>query len=784
MTSRTTIRSTTLICLTASAGLVIASAQAFAQHRGISLPRGGGHGGIGGGGFGRSSGGGFGRSVGGGCGGNTHFGGGGGNHTSGGNGHFGGGSNHIIGGGNLQGGTRFGGGFQHGGQSRQGQVPTWQHTTPGAIHGQSSIPQHVQPAYPQQQHRTFIPEQHAGAIPHQSQGNGFTQQSQPALAQRRLPQNSPGAQVRSNTARPLSTVRSGLPTHGNTVPGNSNRVAANRTHPNSVIAGNSQRGEHMTMKPQGMSSARNQALLTKMRGSNGATASRLPHNDKGTVAKRTGESRRTDTSVIHASNTGKGRGSTATGRGTKVANGTARNSGKASSSSAANNTPAKKSNGGATGKNDKGKTAVAGSSGKPKGAQTPVASTSGKKNGSTAGKNNKGGQTGKGNSKKPGDPGVDNPKGQAVADLLAGLLGGLSDADSGGAAGGSEGDGSEVASSESMASGDSGSEIVALGDSEAEGESDDLPVESPSASSPTVVVTNQLVAQTGSISANPAVSLVVPETAPAAASPEVSVSRLILINPKDSPGRVSYVLEGAANVLDPDGASSTDGAGPWLVEFDRGVAGEQARYSLTVGTYTFTMTTQGWELYNTTGASSTLPSSSPASASDAVTQDAAAMQRLLVVNPKDSGGTVSYLIDGTAYTLAEGESNDFSIPARCLVEFDRGVDGAEARYTLQEGTYTFTQTKQGWELYNTQFEVTLDNAANEGDFYYVRDGNEESVAAGATRKLTDKFPPRLSFDRGDGGAAAERTLDSNGVTYRIAVRKDSNLLDLIPSSVQ
>jgi hypothetical protein len=61
----------------------------------------------------------------------------------------------------------------------------------------------------------------------------------------------------------------------------------------------------------------------------------------------------------------------------------------------------------------------------------------------------------------------------------------------------------------------------------------------------------------------------------------------------------------------------------------------------------------------------------------------------------------------------------------------------------------------------------LDNAAKGGAFYYVRDGREEAVPAGETRKLTGKFPLVIRFDRADGGDAAQRTLDENEATYRI-----------------
>lgn len=153
-------------------------------------------------------------------------------------------------------------------------------------------------------------------------------------------------------------------------------------------------------------------------------------------------------------------------------------------------------------------------------------------------------------------------------------------------------------------------------------------------------------------------------------------------------------------------------------------------------------------------------------------------KRLLLVNPKDSGGPVRYSLDGNPYNCEPGNVQDVAGPGSWLVEFDRGTGGETARYTLTEGTYTFTVTEKGWELYNTTYTVALDNSANGGDFFFLLDGKEESVPAGATRSLTGKFPMVVSFDRGDGGDPAARTLESG--TYRVGLGNDSKALDLIP----
>jgi hypothetical protein len=155
-------------------------------------------------------------------------------------------------------------------------------------------------------------------------------------------------------------------------------------------------------------------------------------------------------------------------------------------------------------------------------------------------------------------------------------------------------------------------------------------------------------------------------------------------------------------------------------------------------------------------------------------------QRLVIQNPKGTNGPVHYLIDGSQHTLAAGGLEELTVTAPCVVEFDRGTGGATARYTLASGCYRFEVSDNGWELYSAAWEVTLDNSTNDAAFYYLRDGRQESVPARRTRKLSDKFPIQVSFDPGNGGEPARRTLDQNGCTYRVALRTDSDQLDLIP----
>jgi hypothetical protein len=79
----------------------------------------------------------------------------------------------------------------------------------------------------------------------------------------------------------------------------------------------------------------------------------------------------------------------------------------------------------------------------------------------------------------------------------------------------------------------------------------------------------------------------------------------------------------------------------------------------------------------------------------------------VVTNPATNSATLNFQVDGAAYSLAPGETRDFDVSVPHVVQFDRGGGAGMARYSLTSGTYTFTPTAQGWELYHRAHEPTL-----------------------------------------------------------------------------
>ncbi len=79
--------------------------------------------------------------------------------------------------------------------------------------------------------------------------------------------------------------------------------------------------------------------------------------------------------------------------------------------------------------------------------------------------------------------------------------------------------------------------------------------------------------------------------------------------------------------------------------------------------------------------------------------DAGVASGLLLVNPEDTQSPVNYQLNGQPFELQPGYNQQLGGPSTWVIEFDRGNGNGLARYTLTDGTYLFTLTDAGWELY-------------------------------------------------------------------------------------
>jgi hypothetical protein len=177
--------------------------------------------------------------------------------------------------------------------------------------------------------------------------------------------------------------------------------------------------------------------------------------------------------------------------------------------------------------------------------------------------------------------------------------------------------------------------------------------------------------------------------------------------------------------------------------------------------------------------------------------DESAVQNVGVVlrNPESNGDTIHYTIqdyDATAYKnkdyskmkadkILPGGDKPYRKSASQWIRFSRGDGLGYTENKLDDGAFYFAPAADGngWELRLDQTIVTIDNAGNRQDFYYVIDNRQSIVAAKQKAEHVSRYGSICVFDRGD-GQVLRKKLKTNTV-YRVGVNIDTNLWDLFPS---
>jgi hypothetical protein len=137
------------------------------------------------------------------------------------------------------------------------------------------------------------------------------------------------------------------------------------------------------------------------------------------------------------------------------------------------------------------------------------------------------------------------------------------------------------------------------------------------------------------------------------------------------------------------------------------------------------------------------------------------------------------VVGGEEVEMQSGEMLDFT-SSETLVEFDRGGDFGLARYTLRPGSYRFTVSADGWQLYRITFEATLDNTASAQDFHLVA-GDESMIVGARTQHVVQpEYPIVVTFDNGSGESVAKQLADDE--VYTIGIESRSGLWDLFPGT--
>jgi hypothetical protein len=178
------------------------------------------------------------------------------------------------------------------------------------------------------------------------------------------------------------------------------------------------------------------------------------------------------------------------------------------------------------------------------------------------------------------------------------------------------------------------------------------------ASNPAATGIDPGVQLTGSVVTAPPL---VAQAAPADPAPEPGV-RIILLNPQESGNTVAYQLDNQPFEMPCGYEQDLSSRASWLIEFDRGGGFGLARYTLTEGSFEFTLGPKGWDLVSTTF-------------------------QVVLDNSTNAYPFNLSLEDGAVVTVAAGQSQTLSGRFPIQVSFDRGDAGAPGSRELINGVY-------------------------------------------------------------------------------------------------
>lgn len=154
---------------------------------------------------------------------------------------------------------------------------------------------------------------------------------------------------------------------------------------------------------------------------------------------------------------------------------------------------------------------------------------------------------------------------------------------------------------------------------------------------------------------------------------------------------------------------------------------------------------------------------------------------ILLINHNKTRGTINYTLDGTKYIMEPGMVQRLPGDNKDIVAFDRGAPFGPAVYTVTPGTYAFTPTDEGWQLFKEHYDVVLDNSQSTQEFNFVYNGEKQTIPAGATRTISADYPVVIGYDRGNGTDYCTKVCYFSG-NVQIGVNAVDNLWDLFPTT--
>jgi hypothetical protein len=78
-----------------------------------------------------------------------------------------------------------------------------------------------------------------------------------------------------------------------------------------------------------------------------------------------------------------------------------------------------------------------------------------------------------------------------------------------------------------------------------------------------------------------------------------------------------------------------------------------------------------------------------------------------ITNPATNKVTLSYTLNGVTYTIPPGYTQDLREDRPWVIDFSRGANFGQGRYSLESGLYSFSLSASGWELYRRPLEQAV-----------------------------------------------------------------------------
>lgn len=149
---------------------------------------------------------------------------------------------------------------------------------------------------------------------------------------------------------------------------------------------------------------------------------------------------------------------------------------------------------------------------------------------------------------------------------------------------------------------------------------------------------------------------------------------------------------------------------------------------------------------------------------------------IVLINKADVD--VSFVVETETFNMKPSFFQAFGDLQQATITFDKG-NGQNAQYSITAGTYEFTATDNGWELYRQTYKTTIDNSGNPSPFQFVLGSQTVSLASGEVKEFSSPYAHALRFDNGNGQTHEKRLFTGS---FKVGTGAADGTLDLFTAA--